>query len=139
MPPILILHCCIKGEKKNSRTDQQLLLVTPIQVENLASKLTKASIFVFINIFQGYGSILLLPGLIRGKNEERCKILDQEAPCNSVVDQLLIIALVTGAGNLFGRGADIFLLERLDSEPSNQLWHQSSLSDISFFYSRIRV
>ena len=122
VPPILILHCCIKKENKNSGTELPLIGTKggeeseskeTIHVENLGARITKASIFVFINIFQGYGSILLLPGLMREENERRCKILD--GPCSSVVDgnQFLILALVTGAGNLLGRGVGYLLLRKI--------------------------
>ena len=128
VPPILLLHCCIMGGNRNNGTEQPLIGSqgegnTPneskktIQVENLASRITKVSLFVFINVFQGYGSILLLPGLIRDENEKRCKTLieNQEGPCKSVVDgnQFLILALVTGAGNLLGRGVGYLLLRKI--------------------------
>ena len=80
-----------------------------IQVDNLASNINEASLFVFMkHLSRNYGSMLLLPGLIRDKNEEGCKILieNQEGPCSSVVDgnqlMILFLALVTGAGILFG-------------------------------------
>ena len=128
VPPILILHCCIKGENRNSGTEQPLIGFQggeekpsesreTIHVENIASRITKASLFTFINVFQGYGSILLLPALMRYENEKRCETLieNQEGPCSSVVDgyQFLILALVTGAGNLLGRGVGYLFTRKI--------------------------
>ena len=119
IPPIMILHCCMKALDGDIGTEQEALVSTQkkdvIKVQNLNSRIIKASLFTFINIFQGYGSILLLPGLIREENEKRCISEDPGVPCDTVVDgyQFLILALVTGVGNLFGRGIGYLLIKRI--------------------------
>ncbi|KAL5267495.1 hypothetical protein ACHWQZ_G004506 [Mnemiopsis leidyi] len=97
VPPIMILHCCIKAVDGEVVTEE----------EALVSRTSK-------DVIKGYGSILLLPGLIREENKKRC-MSENRVSCNTVVDgnQFLILALVTGVGNLFGRGVGYLLIKRI--------------------------
>ena len=124
VPPIIILHCCMHQQIGNEnevllgrqrKSEQSKKSKEIIDVDNLKSRIAKVSLCVFINILQGYGSILLLPGLMREENEKRCIEENNKGSCNSVVDgyQFLILALVTGAGNLIGRGIGYLLIKRV--------------------------
>ena len=65
----------------------------------------------FANQLHGYGSILLLPALLRTDNERSNLTGD---PCDSVVkgSQFLILAAIFGVAKLAGRVIGYFLIKR---------------------------
>jgi MFS family permease len=168
LPPILMLHCCIKDEhnlktrkvlddkcrysssecsrasspesKRSmssesrrtkssescelSATESDYLLEKKFTaVPNFAARVFKAALFVACNVCIGYGSIILLPAVIRSYKEhehfdyhhERDIRIEPADPtdatnaidtrCQSVVQgsDLLIVAAVTGGANVIGR------------------------------------
>ena len=129
VPPIIIIHSCIiekpeddeqeKGEsgvKNNTfitETDE-LLNKKPQNVPNFIARVIKSSLFAFSNVFLGYGSIILLPWLLRSYKESY--LFDKERKnCEEVVqgNDFLILAAVTGATNVVGRPLGYFLWNRV--------------------------
>ena len=124
LPPIFVLHFCISetqteksndsdttGDDKSSETDE-LINNKPMNVPNLGERIVKSSLFFFCSIFIGFGSIILLPWLIRSYKVQE----DGEAgDCKGVVqgNDLLILAAVTGAANIIGRPIGYFLWKRI--------------------------
>ena len=129
VPPILMLHFCASEARENianveqaistpSTSAQQSESTTLLKnktstVSSFAFKVIKASLFVASNVCVGYGSIILLPSVIRGY-----KHIDEDdttsraiRECEDVVqgNDLLIIALVTGGANVIGRPLGYFL------------------------------
>ena len=81
-------------------------------VPNFYNRVIKSSLFSFCNLGIGYGSIILVPWVIRSfKNKE----VDVEDKCTSTVhgNDLLILAVVTGAANIIGRPIGYFLWKRV--------------------------
>ena len=107
LPPIIILHVYLTkevssgGEEKvNDRGD--------IEVSGQTCRVFKASVMKLINTLQGYGTIMLLPSLIRADNERNLEDTDD---CASAVQgtQLLLLALVSGGTNVIGRSIGYIL------------------------------
>jgi hypothetical protein len=73
------------------------------------SRALKASLFFCSVKLVGYGSIMLVPALIRRHNKENA--LGDLGPCAEVVhgSEFLIVAAVTGGANVLGRFAGYFL------------------------------
>ena len=118
IPPIIILHICLKDEKmtktleesvQSSESDKEAIILIGneevIEVDNFKLRLFKGSLVNFINFLQGWGSILLTPALLRYHNE----VDDKEDPVVKG-SQLLILALLFGGVKLIGRIVGYFLL-----------------------------
>ena len=105
IPPIIILHVSLTGNI--SLGEGKRMDCEHIEVSSQTKRVAKASAMKLINTLQGYGTILLLPSLIRAYN-------NHESPtknCDSVVHgvQFLLVALVTGGTNVIGRAVGYLL------------------------------
>ena len=107
IPPIFILHCYTKPEAyREIESGSDPILETP--TEELPGRIfslraLKASLFMGFNICIGYGSILLLPAIIKEHNlEAEVETLEN---CQEVVHghQYLILTGMNGLVNVFGR------------------------------------
>ena len=106
VPPIIILHFFLKqAPEVDERSDenQSLMDGEVVKVEGCFGRLIKGSVANFINTLQGWGSILLIPALLKYGGEENDKLTEDQ--------QLLILALLYGGAKLFGRIVSIFLLK----------------------------
>ena len=106
VPPIIILHFFLKqAPEVDERSDenQSLMDGEVVKVEGYFGRLIKGSVANFINTLQGWGSILLIPALLKYGGEENDKLTEDQ--------QLLILALLYGGAKLFGRIVSIFLLK----------------------------
>ena len=129
-PPILMLHCCatrarVTDEKHATSTpstsqqsESAILLERKSSTgSSFAFKVIKASLFVSFNVYVGYGSIILLPSVIRGYKhvDENDTTFRAIRKCKEVVqgNDLLIIALVTGGANVIGRPLGYFLRKHI--------------------------
>ena len=102
--PICMLHFGLKREEKTEeiegRTDKEVIVV-----RGFLGRLIRGCIVNFINMLQGWGSILLIPALLTYLNKEEPNLrltTDQE---------LLILALLYGGAKLVGRILSVFLLK----------------------------
>ena len=110
IPPIMMLHCFFDEEV--TATESTSLLKDQIgsqSVENFAVRVLKASLFGGFNIFLGYGSVMLLPSLIRNYNLTNVSV-DVDS-CEQVIhgNQYMILAAVNGLANIIGRPIGFFL------------------------------
>ena len=106
IPPIFILHFFLKQAPESddsSGENQSLMDGEVVKVEGFLGRLIKGSLANFINTLQGWGSILLIPALLKYGGEENDKLTEDQ--------QLLILALLYGGAKLFGRIVSIFLLK----------------------------
>ena len=125
IPPILMLHCCLEDSVPgnsnvvNTETEAGSTDI-PTTVDNFNIRLFMTSTFSFINDFQNFAAILLLPALIRllngqdldlmkgtdltGERSNSTTSFPTDHYCASAVHgtQFLIIALVTGGANSLG-------------------------------------
>ena len=121
VPPIIMLHFCIGKETEKAKqgdgdpTETDGLVDKNSQsVPNFTARVIKSSLFFFCNLCVGYGSIILLPWLMRnykrGLNDGH-----EGGKCEEVVQgtDFLILAAVTGATNLIGRPLGYFLWSRV--------------------------
>ena len=122
IPPICLLHFELAPEKDSPQNDYKALQnaedeendINEITLpkKTILSRVIKVSIFGFINAYQGFGNILLLPALIRGfkikenSTSSHCDIILQK-------EDMLILALVSGGLNMLGRLAGFLLNERI--------------------------
>ncbi|XP_063688263.1 uncharacterized protein LOC134821450 [Bolinopsis microptera] len=136
VPPIIMLHFCIgketeeatqgdselEAENNVAPTESDSLIVTgnlivyknSQSVPNFTARVIKSSLFFFCNLCVGYGSIILLPWLMR--NYKRGLDDGHEGgKCEEVVQgtDFLILAAVTGATNLIGRPLGYYLWSRV--------------------------
>ena len=103
IPPIFILHCCTKrGPHRDFCPESNPILnpQTDLPTEMFRVRALKASLFMGFNICIGYGSILLLPAMIREYNLEA-----EFENCEEVVHghQYLILTGMNGVANVLGR------------------------------------
>ena len=103
IPPIFILHCCTKREPNRDSCPESNPILNPqtdLPIEMFRVRALKASLFMGFNICIGYGSILLLPAMIREYNLEA-----EFENCEEVVHghQYLILTGMNGLANVLGR------------------------------------
>ena len=105
IPPIFIFHFILrKTPKEESKADQTSKTEeTVIKVKGFWGRLIKGCITNFINTFQGWGSILLIPALLTRLDEKESIMTEEQ--------ELLILALLYGGAKLLGRILSIFLLK----------------------------
>ena len=98
--PIIILTFFLKSVGTNTPTclDDPVGAVAP--VPNIKTRVFKASLLQFTNIFQGYGTILLVPSLVRQANLERGP---GDCHSNSVHGTQLLILAAVALANPAGR------------------------------------
>ncbi|KAL5257363.1 hypothetical protein ACHWQZ_G012335 [Mnemiopsis leidyi] len=107
IPPIFILHCYTRQEvdqEYSSESDPILDRRTEDLSEEIFSiRALKASLFMCFNFCIGYGSILLLPAIIKQHNLEAD--YDMFENCEEVVHghQYLILTGMNGLANVLGR------------------------------------
>ena len=108
LPPIIILHVYLTEDVSSEGEEEEIEM---IKVPNQAVRVAKASAMKLINTFQGYGTIMLLPSLIREDN----KLVNSTGPCDYAVHgtQLLLLALVSGGTNIIGRSCGYLLQDRV--------------------------
>ena len=96
------------------RESNYLLDKRDTTVPNFATRVFKAASFIACNICIGYGSIILLPSVIRSfKEHHHGEIVNEQTDATSATDtscqsavqgsDLLIVAAVTGGTNVIGR------------------------------------
>ena len=111
VPPIFILHCLLRDVKErpvivaNHDDDDfdSLMQDETIKVKGFYGRVVKSSIANCINIIQGWGSILLIPAMLKICEYDNSKLTEDQ--------QLLILALLYGGAKLFGRIVSIFILK----------------------------
>ena len=102
--PIFLLHCVLTDSPEEER-EALHPEVEPevIEVKGFWGRLIKGCVTNFINTLQGWGSILLIPALLKAVDTKTTKLtMDQE---------LLILALLYGVAKLIGRVLSVFLLK----------------------------
>ena len=106
IPPIIIIHCYTSQDYQHSTSESGQIFEPQIEdlpVENFWMRVLKGSLFMSFTICIGYGSILLLPSIIKEYNlEDQSETLDS---CDHVVhgNQYLILTGMTGLANVVGR------------------------------------
>ena len=107
IPPIFILHCYTKPEAYREIESGSSPILDPptedLPTEIFRVRALKASLFMGFNICIGYGSILLLPAIIKEHNlEADVETLEN---CGEVVHghQYLILTGMNGLANVLGR------------------------------------
>ena len=112
LPPIIMLHLLIKDDPASDSTTltetDRLIEQKVTTVSNFTTRVIKAALFVSSNVCIGYGSIILLPSVIRSYKEDSLDLVDGATEldrCQTAVqgNDLLIIAAVTGGSNVIGR------------------------------------
>ena len=111
VPPIFILHCLLGDIKERpvivaNHDDEyfdSLMQDETIKVKGFYGRVVKSSMANCINIIQGWGSILLIPAMLKICEYDNSKLTEDQ--------QLLILALLYGGAKLFGRIVSIFLLK----------------------------
>ena len=116
IPPILILHISI-AKKKNlevsNQTEQSENGETEaVEVPNFKMRLLKLSLFSIINNYQGWGTILLLPSLIRLFNVK--EVGGEHTNCETITQgtDFFLLAFVAGAAGI-GRLASPIIRTRI--------------------------
>ena len=112
IPPIIILHCNL--EKSDSH--EELLDSDSRKKEHFKEptdfnlRLCKGSLFIGLLMVFGYGSILLVPQLMKSNNFENSEsplnsTTVEYDPCQGVVHgtEYLVIAAISGGSQFFGR------------------------------------
>ena len=104
LPPIIIIDCVLtdKSEEKAVHSPPEKNTAV-INVNGFWCRLIKASVLNFINTFQGWGSILLIPALLANLDKRKHDLTQDQ--------ELLILALLYGLAKLLGRILSIFLLK----------------------------
>ena len=122
LPPIFILHYWLQGVERPRDDETVPLTNTKLRYAdtpaNFYSRLGKATVINFVNILQGFGSILLLPELLRLNNQ---RVVVEEDPgleefkCDSAVQgtQFLVLALITGGSHVLGRALGYILIGKI--------------------------
>ena len=122
IPPIYLLHFELVSEKYSPQNNYKALQKADdeenaknketLPKKTVLSRVIKVSIFGFINAYQGFGNILLLPALIRGF---KIKENSTSSYCDTTLqkEDMLILALVSGGLNMLGRIAGFLLNERI--------------------------
>jgi hypothetical protein len=105
IPPICIIHCIMRKEEQAA--DDRVALNSDeesevIEVSGFWARLIKGCVTDFINTFQGWGSILLIPALLSYLKKKQSHLTEDQ--------ELLILALLYGGAKLLGRILSIFLL-----------------------------
>lgn len=115
---IILLHCCIGDEREalpekceDSVCENSQVKSSQERCPHYWTNVIHMSMLRFINLLLGWGGILLLPALLRQINKE---VSHQELsfdPCADTIHgtQFLIIAFVSGFGNIIGRVAGSWL------------------------------
>ena len=118
VPPIIMLHFSLDAAKRSPDSEGGPPLPTQkkadkIVVPNIGMRIFKASVTSFISLVQGYGSILLLPVLLRALNEQKDGTADTNR-CQTTVhgNQFLMLGLVSGVANLVGRAVGYIFFKR---------------------------
>ena len=133
VPPILILHIStIKKQEEDGLEDSAKVICSAANdrsipnenvglmkneyqsVPNFYIRVVKSSLFSFCNIGIGYGSIILVPWIIRSFKNKGVN-QDEVKKCTDTVhgNDLLILAAVTGVANIIGRPVGYFLWKRV--------------------------
>jgi MFS family permease len=118
IPPIFMLHCQVGSGDNNDEIateDESASLVHRNEKSDtdrkFVIKAVKASLFLGLVRSIAYGSIMLLPSLIRRHNRNNARAVEDPDPCAEIVygNQFLILAAVTGAANVIGRPVGFYL------------------------------
>ena len=116
IPPILILHLSItstsKLELSNQAEQSENEETEVLEVPNFKMRLFKVCLFTSINTYNGWGTILLLPALIRRFNIKKDE--GGGSNCESMTQgtEFLLLAFVFGAAAL-GRIACPFIRKKI--------------------------
>ena len=115
-PAILLLHFCVAGPLETSPDEEQEAVSEKIdsegmdsedviEVPNFIARLCKISIFGVVVTYQGWGTILLLPALIRLFNIK--DVGQSDSNCDGITQgwEFLLLALVNAAADV-GRVAN---------------------------------
>ena len=106
IPPIIILHCNIEvsdSKENNTTSSKKEHFETPT---DFSLRVLKSSMFMGLSLVFGYGSILLVPQLMRAnKKNNSLPSPDDQDPCSNVVHgaEYLILAAISGGSQFFGR------------------------------------
>lgn len=113
LPPIFMLHIYLTKEVSLGEAEVQVTVRRDIEVTGQTCRVFKASTMKLINTLQGFGTIILLPCLIRADNEKSLPNSNRAntEDCASAVQgtQFLLLALVNGGTNIIGRALGYFL------------------------------
>jgi len=102
IPPILILLCLVPTAP-NEKSPEQDADKVPVEVPNVKVRIIKAYLLDFLGRFQGNGSILLVPALIRQINEQENVSGGQDCRLTSIHGIQFLILAVVGGANVLGR------------------------------------
>ena len=105
IPPIILLHGLLTDSSAETDLDHH-----DVDIENFTSRTIKLSIFQGMSKVAGYGSIILLPSLIRSYKQQNSP--PNVGDCSSVITKgsdFLILAAVNGGATLLGRPLCYFL------------------------------
>ena len=115
LPPIFMLHIYLTKEVSLGEAEEhEVTDRRDIEVSGQTCRVLKASAMKLINTLQGFGTIMLLPSLIRADNERSQpsnRANTGAGDCASAVQgtQFLLLALVNGGTNIIGRALGYFL------------------------------
>ena len=112
LPPIFMLHIYLTKEVSSGEAEEQVTVRRDVEVSGQTCRVLKASTMKLINTLQGFGTIMLLPSLIRADNERsQPSNRANTGDCASAVQgtQFLLLALVNGGTNIIGRSLGYFL------------------------------
>ena len=135
IPSIVILHCCLKGDivdkgvleiepkaeetskppqtEDTARPSETDSLVRPLSDPKFIAKIIRSSLFSFSSVCIGYGSIILIPWMIR---RYKLATLDdiEDGTCNEVVrgSDFLTFTFVMGVPTIVGNILGCFLWSR---------------------------
>ena len=117
IPPIIILHCYLEDSAPGRSSIAEIGGGTSTTVVNYTLRVIRISIFLFINMLQGHGTIILLPALLRMNNKDLNVIPgEQHTSCIGTVhgSQLLLLGAVQGVMNILGRVAGYLVSGRVN-------------------------
>ena len=120
IPPILILHISIAKktnlEVSNQTEQSENGETEAVEVPNFKMRLLKLSLFSIINNYQGWGTILLLPSLIRLFNVKEVggEVGGEHTNCETITQgtEFFLLAFVAGAAGI-GRIASPIIRTRI--------------------------
>ena len=122
IPAIILLHCCMEGDKqvdKGPKVEENMIpsethsLVEPLNDPKFSVKVIRSSLFSFSNVGVGYGTIILLPWMIRSYKATSLEDIE-DGTCIEVVKghDFLTSTLVFGIPTIVGNALGYLLWSR---------------------------
>ena len=105
--PVPILFCIKPSPPPDTSPEKETTAFVPETVSNVQTRILKATLCSFISRFQGYGTILLVPALIRQINEQKS---DGDCQSTGVHGAQFLVLVAMGFANVVGRVVSFGLL-----------------------------